>query len=76
MIMYYQTKFGSKRISSSKDTVEIVSFFIIRALAVTLTWKITSHSFCMTLWLMMMHHNTKFSNKVFGSFRRYHLDRR
>ena len=25
--MYYQTKFGSKRISSSKDSVEIVMFW-------------------------------------------------
>ena len=27
ILMYYQTKFGSKRISSSKDTVEIVIFW-------------------------------------------------
>ena len=27
MIMYYQTKFGSKRISNLEDTVETVIFF-------------------------------------------------
>ena len=39
---------------------------IIRALAVTMTLKITSESFCTRLQLMMMHHNTKFGNKMFG----------
>ena len=36
------------------------------ALAVTLTLKIANQPFCMTLQLMMMHGNTKFSNKLFG----------
>ena len=39
---------------------------IIRALAVTLTMKIANKSFCMTLQLMMMHHNTKLGNKMLG----------
>ena len=65
MIMYYQTKFDNKRISSSEDIVETV--IIIWTLAVTLTLKIANQPFCMTLWLMMMHHNTKFGNKMFVS---------
>ena len=45
--MYYQTKFGSKRISSSKDK-----------------WKL-SHFDHMSSCIMM-HHNTKFGNKMPG----------
>ena len=66
MMMYYHTKFGSKRVSSSEDTVE-THILIIRALAVTLTLKIANQSFCMSHRLMMMHHNTKFGNKMLGS---------
>ena len=29
--------------------------------------KIANQSFCTKLQLMMMHHNTKFGNKIFGS---------
>ena len=36
---------------------------IIGALAVTLTLKIANQYFCMTLWLMMMHPDTKFAYK-------------
>ena len=32
----------------------------------TLTLKIANQSFCMTLQHMMMHHNTKFGNNMFG----------
>ena len=39
----------------------------IRALAVTLTLKIANDLFCITLQLIMMHHNTEFGNKMFGS---------
>ena len=63
MITYYQTNFDNKRISSSEDIVEAV--MIILTLAVTLTLKISNQPFCKTLWLMMMHHNTKFGNKMF-----------
>ena len=56
--MYYQTKFGSKRISNSKDTVEIVIFWSHELLQ----WP---WSFCMSLWLMRINHNTKFENKIF-----------
>ena len=37
------------------------------ALAVTLTLKIANRSFCMTVWLIMVHHKTKFGNKKLGS---------
>ena len=66
MIMYYQTEFGSKRFSSSKRYSRNCHILITWALAVTLTLKIANQSFCMTLWLIMMHHNTKFGNKMFG----------
>ena len=32
-----------------------------------LTLKIAQQSFCTTLWLVTMHHNTKFGHKMFGS---------
>ena len=32
----------------------------------TLTLNITNQSFCVELWLMMMHHYTKFTYKIFG----------
>ena len=66
MMMYYHTKFGSKRVSSSEDTVE-THILIIRALAVTLTLKIANKSFCKTLQLIMMHQKTVFGSKMFGS---------
>ena len=66
MIMYYQTKFCSKRISNLEDTVQNSHILIIRALAVTLTLKIANDFFGMTLQLIMMHHNTEFGNKMFG----------
>ena len=31
-----------------------------------LTLKIANQSFCMTLWLMMMHQNTKSGSKILG----------
>ena len=40
---------------------------IIWALAVTLALKIANQSFCMTLWLIMMYHSTRFGNKMFGT---------
>ena len=69
MIMYYQTKFCSKRINNLEDTVQNSHILIIRALAVTLTLKIANDwvvFFCMTLQLIMMHYNTEFGNKMFG----------
>ena len=69
MIMYYQTKFGSKRISSSED--RYCHILIIWAFAVTSTLKIAHQFFffffCMTLQLTVMHGNSTFGNKIFGS---------
>ena len=64
-IMYDQTKFSSRSISCWEDVLETIIFWSYRALAVTLTLKIANQSFCMTLRLMMMHHNTRFGNKIF-----------
>ena len=61
MIMYYQTKFGNKRISNSKDTVEIRTF------AVTLTLNAVIPFFNRTLWLMMLYYQTKFGCKPTNS---------
>ena len=50
---------------------------IISALAVTLTLKIVNQIFRMTHCLMIIHHNTKFSKKIFFKvewFRRYWPD--
>ena len=69
MIMYYVQSnqiWISKRISSSKDTEKNYLILIIWALAVTMTLKIANQSFYMALWLLMMHHNTKFGSKTFG----------
>ena len=61
--MYYQIKFDNKTIRSLKDTEETV--MIIWTLVVILTLTIANQPSCMTLWLMMMHQNTKFGNKMF-----------
>ena len=63
--MYYQTKYGSKRISSSKDTVEILMFWSYELLQFW-PWTANHFFFCRTLQLIMMHHNTKFGNKMLG----------
>ena len=66
MLMCNQTNSGRKRISNSEDNNRNCNILIIWALAITLTLKIANQSFCMTLRLMMMHHNIKFGNKLFG----------
>ena len=38
----------------------------MKSLTVTLTLKLAHQSFCMTLQLMMMHYQTKFSYKKFS----------
>ena len=74
MIMYYQTKFGSKRISSSKNTVDIVIFWSHELLPWSWPWKWHIKSFCMTLT-----HNDASQYQVGKQnvwwFRRYHLDK-
>ena len=66
MIMYYQTKFCSKRISSLEDTVQNSHILIIRALAVTLTLKIANDFFLHDTPAHYEHHNTEFGNKKIG----------
>ena len=74
MMMYQQTKFSCKRISSS-DNILKSHILIILSLTVTLTLKTANQSFRKTIWLMMMHHNTKFGGKKVQQFRKYHLDK-
>ena len=62
MMLYYQTKFGCKRTSSLEDTTyfDYISFHCDLDI---------EHSepffFCMTLWLMVLHNNTRFGDKMF-----------
>ena len=57
MMMYLQTKSGCQRIRRYSRLSHIS---IIWALTVTLTFKIANTFFHKTLWLMMLHHHTKF----------------
>ena len=50
-VLYHQTNLGCKSFSISEDLVET---------AVAITLNIAKWYFCMILWLMMMHHHTKF----------------
>ena len=67
-MMYHQIKFGCKKISTLVAMTETVVFDYILALTVTLTLKIANQSFHMTLWSMMLHHQTKFGYKRFSSW--------
>ena len=51
VMMYHQTDLDRKSFSISEDLVETI---------VALTLNISKRYFCMILWLMMMHHHTKF----------------
>ena len=51
VMMYHQTNLGCKSFSISEDLVEMI---------VALTLNIAKWYFCLILWLMMMHHHTKF----------------
>ena len=57
MIMYYQTKFGSKRIRNS--------YFNRMTSCSDLDLENSKSIFCVTLLLIMRNHNTKFENKTF-----------
>ena len=67
-MMYHQTKLVSRRVSSLEDTVETITFDNV-ILTMTLTLKLAHQAFRMTLQLMMMHNNTKFSYKRLSSSR-------
>ena len=55
-----------KRMSSS-DNISKRYILIILSLTVTLTLKTANQSFWVTIWLMMMHHLTKFCSKRFSN---------
>ena len=67
----HQTSFGSKRIISSADTVEMVIFWSLWL------WPWTQKPFlllfCVTLWLKMKHRHAEFRYKI-EKFRKYFLD--
>ena len=66
--MYYQTKFCSKRISNLEDTGKKLSYFDHKSPCCDLVLENSKllFFFCMTLQLIMMHHNTEFGDKMFG----------
>ena len=57
VMMYHQTKFSCKRISSSEDISEY-HVFKIWSFTVTLTLKTANQSFWKTIWLIVMHHGS------------------
>ena len=65
MMMYPQTKFSCKRISSSGNILKRHSLTIL-SITVTLTLKTANQSFWKTIWLIMTHHHTKFCSKRFS----------
>ena len=67
VMMYHQTNLDCKSVSISEDLVEMI---------VALTVNIAKQYFWMILWLMMMHHHTKFDRSEILSeqtFKRYCL---
>ena len=69
-MMYQQTKFCCKRISSS-DNILKSHILIILSLTVILSLKTANHSFWKTIWLIMMHYHTKFGRKNFSILKRH-----
>ena len=71
VLMYHQTNLDSKSFSISEDLVETI---------VALTLNIAKWYFWMILWLMMMHHHTKFnrseilSGQTFTEVQNLHCD--
>ena len=59
-------KISCKSISSS-DNILKGHILIILSLTVTLTLKTANQSFWKTIWLIMMHHHTKFVSKQFSN---------
>ena len=64
MMMWHQTKFSCKRISSSENILKSHILNIL-SFTVTLTLKTANQSFWKIIWLMMIHHHTKFGSKRF-----------
>ena len=70
-MMYHQTNLDRKSFSISEDLVEMI---------VALTLNIAKWYFWMILWLMMMHHHTKFdwteilSGQTFTEVQNHHCD--
>ena len=62
---YHQTKFSCKRISNS-DSILKSHILIILSLTVTLILKTVNQFFWKTIWLIMLHHHTKFVGKSFS----------
>ena len=60
--MYHQTNLGYTSFSISEDQVETI---------VVLTLDIAKLYFCKTLWLMMMHHHTKFDQSEILSWQTF-----
>ena len=71
VMMYHQINLDSKSLSISEDLVKTI---------VALTLNIAKWDFCMILWLMMMHHHTKFdrsellSGQTFTEVQNLHCD--
>ena len=70
MAMYYQSKFGCKRITSSENTVEAIMFDYVNPHC-DLDLDGTEQSIPKTLWPVMVDHHTTFGYKSLHVFRRY-----
>ena len=59
-------RFVCNRICRTEDKVES-HVLIVWTITMLLSLKTANQPFCMTLWLIMMHHHIKFGNKQFSS---------
>ena len=73
MMMYHQTKFGCQGINREKNMVERIIFWSHEPSLWPWPWRLQQppppkkqKQICMILWLIMIHHNAKFGNKMFG----------
>ena len=64
LMMYNQSKFGCRRISSSEDVVESYFDHMSPRCDLDLEDSKQFFFFCMTIWLTMLHHHTKFGYKL------------
>ena len=67
MMRYQQPKFGWQGINSSENIVERAIYFDHKSPHCDLDFEDSNNNknYCTTLWLMMLHHHTKFGNKMF-----------